>query len=275
MRKLFAVAVLGCLSAATSLAADDWVTVKGKIVWDKKAAVPKREPIKATQDAELCVKDKEFLTEDYIVNQKNGGIKNVVVWLAPEPTAAQLAALQKRTLKDFPSFDPKAIHPAMAKPSKPSVEIDQPCCRFIPHIVLAQEGQDMVIKNSAPVPHNAKWESTNNGAVNPLLPAGGQFVVKGLKAERLPIKLECSIHRWMNAYVKVFDHPYFALTDDDGNFEIKNAPAGAGKLRLFIWQETGGYQGGAKGRLGETIEVKAGTKDLGEITYAGTPADSK
>ena len=48
-----------------------------------------------------------------------------------------------------------------------------------------------------------------------------------------------------------------------------------GKLRLFIWQETGGYQGGAKGRLGETIEVKAGTKDLGDITYAGTPPDSK
>jgi hypothetical protein len=270
MRKLFAVAVLGCLSACTVQAADDWVTVKGRIVWDKKAAVPKRVPLKATQDAELCAKDKEFLSEDYIVSEKTKGIKNVVVWLAPEPTAAQMQALQARKLKDFPSFDPKAIHPALAKPSKAFVEIDQPCCRFIPHVLLAQEGQDLHIKNSAPVPHNAKWDSSNNGAVNPLLPAGGQFVVKALKAERLPIKLECSIHRWMNAYVKVFDHPYFALTDDDGNFEIKNAPAGAGKLRLFIWQETGGYQGGVKGRLGETIEVKAGTKDLGEVTYEGT-----
>src|SRR5262245_39769550 len=120
MRKLLAVAVLGCLSAATSLAADDWVTVKGKIVWDKKVAVPKREPIKATQDADLAAKDKEFLTEDYIVSAKTGGIKNVVIWLAPEPTAAQLAALQKRTLKDFPSFDPKDVFPAMAKPAKPS-----------------------------------------------------------------------------------------------------------------------------------------------------------
>jgi len=51
MRTLLAVAVFGCLCAATSQAADDWVTVKGRIIWDKKLAVPKREPLKAAQDA--------------------------------------------------------------------------------------------------------------------------------------------------------------------------------------------------------------------------------
>ena len=174
------------------------------------------------------------MSEDWVVNPKNGGIKNVVVWLAPEPTAAQLADLKSKKLKVFPSFAKADIFPAMAKPAKDAVEIDQPCCRFIPHILLAQEGQKFTIKNSSPVPHNAKYvgSADGNGEGNPLIPAGGQYTLpKPLVKENYPVELSCSIHRWMKASVRVFDHPYFALTDADGNFEIKNAPAGA-HLRL-------------------------------------------
>ena len=192
----------------------------------------------------------------------------MVVWLAPEPTAEQMKALEDRKLKVFPSFKAADIHPSLAKPAKPGVEIDQPCCRFIPHVVLARAGQTMLIKNSAPIPHNAKWTSRENGELNPLIPAGGEFKIPDpLVAERFPISISCSIHGWMNAWVRVFDHPYFALTDDDGNFEIKNAPVLKGKLRLFIWQETGGIQGGTPGRFGQTIDVKPGTVDLKEIKY--------
>ena len=254
--------------------ADDWVTVKGRVVWNKEAPIPKRAPLKADTDAEVAAKDKEFLSEDYVVNPKNRGIRDVAVWLAPEPTAAQLKNLQAGRVKVFPSFDPKTVHPALAKPAKPSVEIDQPCCRFIPHAVLAREGQDLIIKNSAPVPHNAKWSSDKNGEINPLIPAGGQYVVKNLVAERNVIPLACSIHRWMKAWVRVFDHPYYALTDEDGNFEIKNAPVLDGKLRLFVFQENG-FTGGNEGRFGQTIEVKAGTQDLGELIYKGRSDDKK
>jgi hypothetical protein len=59
----------------------------------------------------------------------------------------------------------------------------------------------------------------------------------------------------MGAWIRVFDHPYFAVTDADGKFEIKNAPAG--KCRIVIWQESIGYRGGAKGKEGTPIEVKA------------------
>jgi hypothetical protein len=269
MRKLFMLSLLALVPAIAARAADEdkWVTIKGKIVWDAaKGPVPKRTPVKATKDEEVCAKDKDFNTEDWVVNPKTGGIANVVVWLAPEPSAADAAALKAGKLKDFPSFKATDFHPTLAKPAKNEVEIDQPCCRFIPHVVVARTGQDMVIKNSAPVPHNAKWVSRNNDEINPLLPAGGQHVVKGLKAEKFPIEITCSIHPWMKAWVRVFDHPYFVVTDEDGNFEIKNAPILDGKLRIFIWQENG-LHGGREGRFGQTLEVKPGTMDLKEIKF--------
>jgi hypothetical protein len=248
----------------------NWVTIKGRIVWNtSKAAAPKRTPVQATKDQEVCAKDKDFNTEDWVVS-KTGGIKNVVVWLVPEPEGADIAALEK-AMKDnrsfvFKSFKAADVH-AQAKPAKDTVEIDQPCCRFIPHVLVAQAGQKMLIRNSAPVPHNAKWTSRNNGEINPLIPAGGQYQLdKPLEAERFPIAVECSIHPWMKAWVRVFDHPYFALTDDEGNFEIKNAPVLKGKLRMFIWQENG-LHGGNAGRFGQTIEVKPGTLDLKEIKF--------
>jgi hypothetical protein len=261
MRKLFALSLFALIPAVATAADDTWTTVKGRIIWDaSKGTPPVRKEIQATKDQEVCAKDPDFKTEEWVISAK-GGIKNVVVWLAPEPPAGGGKA------KDLPPFDKKDIHPALAKPAKPAVEIDQPCCRFIPHVLAAQEGQDMIIKNSAPVPHNAKWVSRNNGEINPLLPAGGQYKVQDpLKAERFPINVECSIHPWMKAYVWVFSHPYFAVTDDDGNFEIKNAPVLNGKLRLVAWQDNG-FSGGREGRMGEPIAVKAGATDLGDIKF--------
>ncbi len=277
MKRIFGAALLSAFAAVFAVQAEepakvagDWVTVKGKIVWDDaKGAVPKRTPIKADKDEDLAAKDPDFMTEDWVVNPKNGGIKNVVVWLAPEPTAAQLADLKAKKLKVFPSFAKADIHPALAKPAKDSVEIDQPCCRFIPHMTVAQEGQKLVIKNSSPVPHNAKYVGNENGEGNPLIPSGGAFTLPNpLAKEKYPIELTCSIHRWMKSYVRVFDHPYFAVTDADGNFEIKNAPAGAGKLRMFVWHESG-FSGGAAGNLGSTMVVKPGTMNKGLIKFDG------
>lgn len=278
MKKMIALAVLALFPAVAVWAADDdkYVTIKGKIVWDAaKAPAPTRKPIKATKDEEVAAKDKDFNTEDWVVDAKTGGIKNVVVWVLPDVDGADVAAL-KTAITDgksfvFKSFKPGDIHPALAKPAKKSVEIDQPCCRFIPHVLVAQAGQEMIIKNSAPVPHNAKWVSRNNGEINPLLPAGGQYKLDDpLKAERFPIEISCSIHPWMKGYVRVFDHPYFFLTGDDGAFEIKNVPVLKGKLRMFIWQENGLHKGN-DGRYGEPIEVKPGTLDLKEIKFDTGP----
>src|SRR5207248_1927486 len=79
-------------------------------------------------------------------------------------------------------------------------------------------------------------------------------------AESGPIEYKCSIHPWMNGYVRIFDHPYYAVTDENGNFEIKNAPAG--KWRMIVWQEKVGYLGGKEGRFGTPIEITAPATEL-------------
>lgn len=249
---------------------DNWATIRGQFVWDAaKGPAPKRTPIQADKDADVAAKDPDFNTEEWVVNPKNGGIKNVIVWLGPELTAAQvqeLAATGK--LKAIPSFKADDVHPDLAKPAKPVVEIDQPCCRFIPHIVLARTGQDIVIKNSAPISHNAWWVSVKNGEFNPIITSKGEHVVKNLVAEPGMITVKCSMHKWMNAWVRVFDHPYFALTNDDGNFEIAKAPVSGPRARLYAWQESAGWHGGNSGRYGQSIPVKPGKNDLGAIKLA-------
>ncbi len=60
--------------------------------------------------------------------------------------------------------------------------------------------------------------------------------IKNLVPSSVPVRLSCDIHKWMTGVVRVYDHPYAAVTDKDGNFEIKNAPAGA-EVRVLVWHE--------------------------------------
>jgi hypothetical protein len=224
--------------------AQQWGTIKGKIVWD--GPVPKQ--AKINQNA--CPNLAAPLEEDYLVNPKNQGLQNVFVWIRPAGAAKGAA------------FPANLIHPALAKPAQAGVEIDQPCCRFIPHVLAARDGQIMTIKNSAPIAHNAKWDSADNGSINPVIPPKGQFVLpKPLKAETGTISVSCSIHGWMKAHVRVFDHPYYAVTDENGDFEIKDAPVG--KFNIFVQHPANGWLDGREGRTGKPIDIKAGNNNLG------------
>jgi hypothetical protein len=182
-----------------------------------------------------------ILDESVIVNPKNRGIKNVVVWLRPDNNDLRAAFAQNE------------VHPVDAKRKPADVVIDQPCCMFVDRVSCARVGDTIVVKNSAAIVHNFFWASINNGNFNANVPANGQWKMpNALVAESPPIQYKCTIHGWMTAYVRVFDHPCYAVTDDDGKFEIKNAPAG--KFRIVYWHESG-LRGGAKGRFGEPINI--------------------
>jgi hypothetical protein len=227
---------------------DGWAMLKGRVVWD--GAVPDQQKIVPNVDKKVCALDKRPLEEDYIVDAKTGGLKNVFVWI--QPAGAQKGA----------PFPPKLIHPALLKPAAPSVSVDTPCCRVIPHVLAAREGQKMVVKNSAPIAHNVKWDSEMNSSFGQRIAAGRQYELKDpLVAEPGEISLLCSIHGWMKAHVRVFDHPYFAVTDSEGNFEINDAPVG--KFSLFIHHPANGWLNGRAGRNGTPIVIKAGEQDLG------------
>lgn len=238
------------LSVAPTLvaaAADDaWGTVKGQIVFAGDAPAPMK--VNVNKDEKHCLEKGDILSEAWVINAKNKGVKWTVVWLAPEPGGEALP-----------------INPKLKAVPEKAAELDQPCCAFIPHVLGVREGQQVIIKNSAPVPHNINVTGNpkKNPGFNVLLPASGQFKAPALKADRFPLSASCNIHPWMNARIAVFDHPYFAITDGDGNFEIKDAPAGT--YRLKVWHESVGWRGGAAGKDGEKITIKKEGTDVGKV----------
>jgi hypothetical protein len=255
--RFLALAAAFLAASAVASADDKWATVKGQVVFPKDKPIPKREPLNVTQDKDHCLSKGEVLDESVIVNPKNRGVKNVVVWLRPDDTDPKSR------------FTPEQIHPDDAKRKPAEVVIDQPCCMFVNRVTVARVGDTLVVKNSAPVVHNFSWNSANNGEFNPSIPKMEQFKLpRPLVAESTPIQFKCTVHPWMAGYVRIFDHPYYAVTDEDGKFEIKNAPAG--KYRIVYWHENG-LRGGAKGRFGEEIEIKGPTTELKPTEFDVSP----
>ena len=234
-----------------------WATVKGQIVYPAGKAVPERKALDVTQDKNHCLSKGAILDETLVVNPKNRGIKNVVVWLRPDNTNPKSAIPKEQ------------IDPADAARQPVTIQIDQPCCMFVNRITLARVGDTVEVKNSAPVPHNFFCATGNNGEHNPTIPAGQSFKFGPLVAETSPILFKCTIHPWMNGYIRVFDHPYYAVTDDDGKFELKNAPVG--KFRLVVWQEKVGYLGGKDGRFGTPIDIAGATTELKPMDFDIAP----
>lgn len=229
-----------------------WSTIRGRVVFEGEP-IPMQKFIPKASGAR---------TEEWVVNPFNRGVQNVIVWLAPEQTAEQMEALKSKKLKVFPSFKPEDFHPSTGKPDDRKIVIPAMPWAFVPHVTAMRDGATLTIQNLTTDLEKVKMEGAINPAVNPLL-AQQQVFKQKMVAERLPILLESSIHSWLTAYVKVFDHPYFAVTNAEGEFLIPNAPAG--NLRLFVWQESAGYRKGAAGRFGDPIKVEKKVMDLGEI----------
>jgi len=253
--------IRGGLVAALSLAtlftvssaanAEGWGTIKGRVVWGE-AKLPARDKANVDKDKDVCLAKGPILKEELVINEKNKGVKYVLVWLG-DPKDAKNA-----------KFTPK-IHPALEKIGK-DVVVDQPCCMFEPRVVGLREGQKMIVKNPATIAHNFAINSGASGPnVNPLIPAGSDATVKGFVAKAIPTPFNCSIHGWMKGYVGVFKHPYFAVTDADGNFKIEKAPEG--KFRLMVWHETGWViqSPSNPSDRGKIINAKGNETDVGEI----------
>ena len=134
---------------------------------------------------------------------------------------------------------------------------------FEPHGLAIREGQIIVAKNSAEFAHNVDWGGIRQQGANQLVPPGGKYEIK-MKASEYQVTIKCGIHPWMKAWVRVFDHPYFAVTDEDGKFEIKTAPAG--DWRIVIWHDEAGWRNQETRKMGDPIKVKVkDVTDLGDL----------
>lgn len=240
---LIALVCTWLLVGAIPAAGQEWGTIKGQIVYP--GDPPPREPLNVDKDQPHCLEKGPIFSEKWVVNPKNKGIRWVMVFLKPEGT------------QKLP------IHPSLKEPSQKEVVVDQPRCAFEPHVLGLRADQILVAKNSSPITHNIVIAGFKNDK-NLTIPAGKEERLQ-LEPERNAVKFSCGIHMWMTGYCWIFEHPYFAVTDEDGNFEIRNAPAG--KWNLAIWHETG-YSGGREGARGMPIEIKpGGVTDLGRIEF--------
>jgi plastocyanin len=124
--------------------------------------------------------------------------------------------------------------PGAAWPAAPvKVEMDQKGCVFIPRVVLVPAGGTVEFLNSDRLLHNLHSVSTHNPSFNRTQPKGRVIPIAFAKPEI--IRLDCDLHSWMRAWVVVADHPFYALSNEAGEFALPSVPPG--KYTLQIWQE--------------------------------------
>jgi plastocyanin len=243
----FAALFISALTTTTSAVAAEWGALKGRFVVD--GAPPKPQPLMVTKD-QFCI-DKKPTNQSLIVGPK-GELANAVVFLRLDRGAKVDA---------HPDYAAQLSEPAV---------LDNNGCLFHPHVVLVRVGQPFVIKNSDPVGHNTNAVLTQNARFNVIIAQGQENTVKFTKAEALPMPVNCNIHPWMEGHVLVQDHPYMAVSGEDGKFTIANVPAG--KHNFVFWHESG-YVRNAKVGPGKTdrrgradLTIPAGGElDLGDI----------
>ena len=184
--------------------------IKGVVTLE--GAAPKNEPIKMNADP-VCVKQNTTpqSQETYIVGDDGKTLGNVFVYV-------------KDGLGNY-VFDPPTD---MAK-------IDQMSCRYHPHVFGVRVGQPIEILNSDPTLHNIHALPKANSEFNNGQPIQGMKMTHTFTAKEVMVPFKCDVHGWMNAYVGVMDHPYFATTGKDGSFDLKGLPPGT--YTIEAWHE--------------------------------------
>jgi len=116
----------------------------------------------------------------------------------------------------------------------PPLVMDQKGCRYIPHILAAHIDEPIDVTSHDATMHNVDVQSS----INPPQNFSESFVddtfrLSFAKPEIMHVK--CDVHPWMSANICVFDHPFFAVTGDDGKFRIPRLPSGS--YTLVAWHE--------------------------------------
>jgi len=117
-----------------------------------------------------------------------------------------------------------------------TVTLDQQGCRYYPHVVGIQVGQPVEIINSDSTLHNVHAMPKESKEFNLGMPLKGMKIKKTFTAPEMGVRFKCDVHPWMSAYANVMSHPFFAVTGDDGVFEIKGLPPG--DYTVAVWHET-------------------------------------
>ena len=183
-------------------------TLTGNVSFEGKTK--KRRPIPMDSDP-VCGsahKNDTALSESFIVD-KDKNLKNVLVWLVDVDYKGDIT-------------------------KEPAV-IDQMGCVYKPHVQGIMKGQELIIKNSDATLHNIHSMAKVNSQFNFAMPKVVKSKNTSFDKIEEPFYIKCDVHPWMKTWVSVFDHPYFATTDNNGNYKIENIPSG--EYSVIAWHE--------------------------------------
>lgn len=153
-----------------------------------------------------------------------------------------------------------ALPAGHAMPTPPPVVLDQKYCAFVPHVVAAMVGQQLVLHSSDRLPHfSHAVNSLTAPTFNTPLPATGPRVIDTFQGVET-FEVRSDVHPWMQAWVRVLDNPYFDVSRADGGYSIKDLPPGTYTLRA--WHETLGEQE-------KQITVTGGEAVVVDFTFDG------
>lgn len=182
-------------------------TIKGEVKYTGNVPAPVTH--KTGKFKKVC--GPEILDESLIL--KNQRVKNAVVWLEGK---------QARNFKSKPG----------------TYTIDQKKCAYSPHVLAMPQGSDLKILTSDPINHNIHTYSFDNDPINIMFLPNQDYTQEMEEPE--VVKVTCDLHSWMVAYIVVTPHSYFAMTQENGVFEIKDVPPG--KYTLKVWHESLGEE---------------------------------
>ncbi len=205
--------------------------VTGMVMLDGTA--PKNEPIKMGADP-YCQKANTTpqFQETYTVGSDGKSVGNVFVYV-------------KDGLGNY-VFDPPTG----------TATIDQKNCRYHPHVFGMRVGQTLEILNSDTTLHNIHALPKGNSEFNTGQPIQGMKTEHKFTSKEIMVPFKCDVHGWMNAYVAVLDHPYFAVSDDSGKFALNGLPPGT--YTIEAWHEKFGTQ---------TQSVTLGAKESKDVMF--------
>ncbi len=224
MKKTLILSFVAGMTAAVQVATAGNIT--GTIIL--KGTPPAEQQIQKAKDDINCGKLHTTVptTQHWVVGSK-GELANVVVML-------------------------KGLSGKSTGAAAPPAELDQKNCIYVPSIMAIQTGQKLNVKNSDPVLHNVHTLSAGaNTDKNLAQMAGGPDLTFSFTKPENFLKFKCDVHEWMFAWITVVDHPYFAVTDKEGKFTIKNVPPGKYTVQAL-------HRKAAPTGLEKEVEVKDG-----------------
>jgi plastocyanin len=188
-------------------------TINGTV--DFTGAAPANEAIDMSAEPTCAAKHTTPPTKQTVV-ASNGKLKNVFVYIKEGLTGT---------------------YPAPATPP----QVDQQGCEYIPHVIGLVAGNEVVFRNSDGLAHNIKATPAANRPFNISQPTNMESRQR-IATPEVMVPVQCDVHGWMEMYIGVVSHPYFAVSGDDGSFTIANVPPGT--YTLEAWHEKYGLKTG-------------------------------